>query len=336
MNLLPTEEQQEIIAVIRAFLANEVSVRRYQDNANRGAPYSDPLWQQLVALGWFGIGVAEEAGGMGLSMAEEVLIAREAGRQLVSPTVLGTSFAAHLAAEAGNTAVAQALISGAARAALAVASEVQLVSGRVSASLTVFDGLGADYVVVVDRHQCLLIAAGDLDPRCRESCTDEALAMELARVTTASPVAGSASAASRQRFVLFIAAALAGIAEAARDDAASYARERHQFGQAIGSFQAIAHLCADMAVSAEAAWAQCVYAALELVEGYGSAPAAVASAAVISEKAALGNARDNVQVHGGVGFTVEFDAHYFVKRAHVYRQLMSQAVDTLGTLIPRH
>jgi len=90
---------------------------------------------------------------------------------------------------------------------------------------------------------------------------------------------------------------------------------RQQFGRPIGSFQAVKHRCADMAVRAEVARSLTTFAAVALAEGEETAPRHVAAAKVLATDAALANAADNVQNHGGMGFTWEADAHLYLKRA---------------------
>ena len=114
---------------------------------------------------------------------------------------------------------------------------------------------------------------------------------------------------------------LVGIAEAARDQAAAYAVERMQFGKPIGVFQAVKHRCADMAVRCEAGWSQTCYAALALRDGERDAAFQVSVAKHLAGEAAEENAAANVQIHGGYGYTTEYDAHVLVKRAQVLRAL---------------
>jgi alkylation response protein AidB-like acyl-CoA dehydrogenase len=126
---------------------------------------------------------------------------------------------------------------------------------------------------------------------------------------------------------------LCGVGEEARDQAARYAKERFQFGRAIGVFQAVKHRCADMAVRSEAAWSQTVYAALALRDGHADAGLHVSSAKVLATDAAIENASSNVQVHGGYGFTTEFDAHLLVKRAHVLDRMAGLARIHVATVL---
>ena len=131
----------------------------------------------------------------------------------------------------------------------------------------------------------------------------------------------SADAVLFDRAAVLSAAMLVGLAEAARDQGAAYAQERVQFGKPIGVFQAIKHPCADMAVRCEAAWSQTCYAALALRDGLGDAAFQVSAAKSLAGDAAKDNASANLQIHGGYGFTTEYDAHTLVKRTHVLNAL---------------
>jgi alkylation response protein AidB-like acyl-CoA dehydrogenase len=94
----------------------------------------------------------------------------------------------------------------------------------------------------------------------------------------------------------------------------SYAKTREQFGVAIGSFQAIKHRCADMGMGAALADAQLTFAALSLSEGQPDAAVEVAAARTVAHRTALWNARECVQVFGGIGFTWEHDQHLYLRR----------------------
>ncbi|WP_281376011.1 acyl-CoA dehydrogenase family protein, partial [Pseudonocardia pini] len=124
----------------------------------------------------------------------------------------------------------------------------------------------------------------------------------------------------RLRGVVLAAAALCGVAEACRDRSAEYAKTRTQFGQPIGVFQAVKHRCAEMATRCEAAMSLTSYAALVLAEGRPDAAFQVSSAKLVASAAAIDNAADDVQNHGGMGFTDESGAHLYVRRARLLEQ----------------
>jgi alkylation response protein AidB-like acyl-CoA dehydrogenase len=131
--------------------------------------------------------------------------------------------------------------------------------------------------------------------------------------------------------VLAAAEAL-GVAERAAEMSVDYAKVRQQFGKPIGTFQAIKHRCADMAVRAEVARSSVTYAAVALAEGADGVARHVAMAKVLATGAAIGNATDNIQNHGGMGYTWESDAHLYLKRARLLEHCFGTRAAHLDTL----
>jgi alkylation response protein AidB-like acyl-CoA dehydrogenase len=152
---------------------------------------------------------------------------------------------------------------------------------------------------------------------------DEAVLLERAVASNSAPYAWVSAERSPlpRRAALLICAQLVGVAEAAKDNAVAYAKTREQFGQPIGAFQALKHECAEMAVQCEAAYAQTFFAGLAQNSGLGDCAFECAVASLLTTEAALSNARANIQIHGGIGFTSECDAHRYLKRAHLLSQL---------------
>jgi hypothetical protein len=180
---------------------------------------------------------------------------------------------------------------------------------------------GADVVVVDGMQARLYDAAAFADVR-RVISLDDAVILERAHLAAgARPTVQDAGSNIGRRVSLYNSAQLLGVAEAALKLAVEYAGVREQFGQAIGSFQSIKHRCADMAVAAEAAFAQVFFAGVSQASGQPDAAYQIAAAKVTSAGAALANARSGIQIHGGTGFTAECDAHVFLKRAHLLGQL---------------
>jgi len=155
------------------------------------------------------------------------------------------------------------------------------------------------------------------------SSLDDSIWLERSRAPEQPPLAFSSAADTtlHRRANLLICSQLGGIAEAARDGAVAYAKTRQQFGQPIGAFQAVKHECADMAVRCEIVYAQTFFAGL--IEGGGLIESEFQSAVAgrLAYDAAMKNARANIQIHGGVGFTAECDAHHYLKRVHLLGQL---------------
>jgi alkylation response protein AidB-like acyl-CoA dehydrogenase len=163
---------------------------------------------------------------------------------------------------------------------------------------------------------------------------DELSVREAASITIA-PVAEVAAAdeAIQPRGCTLVAAILVGIAEATCTMSVGYAKTREQFGAAIGSFQAIKHRCADMGVAAALADAQLLFAALSVSEHQPDRDLQVSAARLVAGRAALSNARETIQVYGGMGFTWECDAHFFLKRTHSVRALFGSTRDHQRILV---
>lgn len=304
VDLLPSEEQQLIDDSVRGLLAERLPVERLRETASHAARAERAAWDDFAGLGLFGTGVAEAQGGLGLGAAEECLVARALGRNLVSLSLVAQMAAAHLAAEDGQR---QALIAGTARAAFA---------NRLDAGIAqAIDAEGADWLILLDGGARLIAAPA---PSATVDCIDETVA--LTHVPAGTP--GAPRDAAGDRVSLLLGAYLTGIAQATLDMAVAYAGTREQFGQPIGAFQAIKHGCADMAVRAAAAEAQVLHAAVTLGGGLDDR-AEIACARLLATDAALRNAAANLQVHGAMGFTAECDAHLYLKRARLIAVLGS-------------
>lgn len=321
MDFLPNDEQQQIIDSVRDFFAAEFAVERLRPERLAQDDGGRSKWAAIGELGFFGLGLPERLGGVGYTLAEEMLLFREAGRFLVTPALLAQVLGARIAAEAGQTEIAEALLAGHARAAPMLPLGEARLGAEIAGEFHLFDAQDAAWLVSWNEQAATLTAAEDVEAHA-VGCLDEAL--PLARATVRGLKASIHHAEPitlAHRASVLIAAQLVGIAEAARDMAAEYAKLREQFGQPIGAFQAIKHRCADNAVRAEAAWFQTVFAALSLRGGLGDAAQQVAAAVLVAANAAHENAAINVQVHGGMGYTAECDAHRYVKRARILQRM---------------
>lgn len=308
VDLLPTEDQAAIRDSVAGVLAKELPISRLHDPANTAGAKEREIWPTLAELGLFGLGVAEERGGIGYTLAEAVTVARELGKHLVSPTVMATMLAARIA----GTELLEEVVNGQVRVAFANPL------GDVDFSATdqdfqIVDGAEADYVIVWNDDQVRLYP---LPTALRQiDCIDDTVAMARATVALTEPVANSTSSEDVKAVGLMLSAYLAGMSEATLTMAVEYGKVREQFNQPIGAFQAIKHYCADMARRSEAAVAQTFYATLDTIERGDGDPFEVAAARLLCADAALTNARFNIQIHGGMGYTYEADAHFFLKRA---------------------
>jgi alkylation response protein AidB-like acyl-CoA dehydrogenase len=321
--------------------------------ATRAAMASPPatderLWEQLgeQGLGVLGVHVPEEYGGAGQGFADLAEVVAAAGAALACVPLLSSAVLATYAllGSGDGDACAQvlpAMIDGTSRGALAVHEDNSGWSLVPQAATAVRAGqhwrLSGTKAYVVDGGSAHLLLVSALtaegpslflvgpgtDGVRREAMPALDLTRPLARVTfeeTEARLVGRAGAASRvlSEVMLYASVAIAveqaAIAERVLRGATDYARTRIQFGRAIGSFQAVKHKCADMAIAVETARAVAAHA-VAAADGAGSLAAAAPLAKAYCSDALLAVAGANIQVHGGIGFTWEHSAHLYFKRA---------------------
>jgi alkylation response protein AidB-like acyl-CoA dehydrogenase len=331
IDLTPTDEQDDMISWAGGLLDQELPAEQLMMTDLQSFPVVE-LAGRLAQMGWFGFSAAADQGGAGLRLVDEALMFRELGRRIVPGPLLSTTLAARVAVASGSLAVAADLIGGKRLAGLA---EV-----RTGGDVVVWDAGPADYLLVVDanRSRLSLIStdglpatsfADSIDPFYRLATLEAA---QLPQPIACVEDADAEGLLGHGR--VLVAAVLTGLAEGARDHSAAYAKERVQFGKPIGAFQAVKHRCADTALRAEAAWAQTAVAAIRLADlGPEMAQVDVAAAKVVAGDAAIRNARDNIQNHGGLGYTAENEAHLFLKRSHILANTLGDARSLTGILL---
>jgi alkylation response protein AidB-like acyl-CoA dehydrogenase len=322
MNLAPSPDQVEIARSTASFLAKELPVSRVRELA--ADPHADVIddatWRRFADLGWLALSIPEDQGGVGLGVPEEVLLFRELGRGLVPGPVRSSVLGARVASLAGEFSMVEEIISGERRVGMQVGDVA--IDARPGDLVLQVDGDGGTLSVVIDAER-----VPGVDP-----CT------RFARVTTGGQVAQIDDPTLIDRARVLAAAELLGIIEAICDMSASYAQTRTQFGKAIGSFQAVKHRCADMAIASYATVGQVFQAALLVDAGAPDAAFHAASAYVLAVNGARTSAADNIQNHGGIGYTWEHDAHLYLKRAFLLEHLLgSQRNSYRAVLAPaRH
>jgi alkylation response protein AidB-like acyl-CoA dehydrogenase len=261
---------------------------------------SAETWSSLDALGVFGIGISEELGGSGLGAVEEALIVMRLGRHLAAPSVFATLGAAHAPLNSGATNEFRVRRTA---AAYRCGSRIVTVEDSRADQSLLRDGTGAALYQPA-RRGCKTIE----DRHWLDSLSEGAeLGDPISRFDTLRLL----------RLRLIDAAALSGIAETALDMAVAYAGLREQFGRPIGSFQAVKHHCANMAIDARRARDQTSFAAVAIDDGRPDAELQVECALLVAGSAAIENAGKNIQVHGGIGFSDEADPHLLLKRAQL-------------------
>lgn len=281
----------------------------------------DARWAGFGELGWFSLGLAEADGGVGYGLAEEVLLAEELGRQVAPGPFVAQIVASRLAAAAQLDAAAD-LAAGTLRAAwgepvVSTEGSPAVIGDRTTADLLVQHAEGAAWIVVVSGDEAVLISSEDVEVLADVAPLDPSTPLRRVRANAVIPGASDPSGATARWATTLVSAQMAGLAEATCAMSVEYAKEREQFGQPIGSFQAVKHRCADMAARAEAAITQTRWAALTVDASGPDGAFEVEAARVMATRAALTNAEVNVQNHGGIGFTWEHPAHRYVTRARL-------------------
>jgi alkylation response protein AidB-like acyl-CoA dehydrogenase len=278
------------------------------------------LFRDLGDLGIWGCGLPEAVGGVGLSATEESLIYRELGRHLLSPAIFALTLGAHLLSQLKGK-LLSSFIDGSARVGIANPRGRVSLAARSDGDVHLFDCAEAEWVLISDENGAGLFCRDDFAEIQPVPSMDNLVTLHRARLVDARPSFWAAAPDLHERALLLLSAFAVGIAEATRDMAVEYAKTREQFGRPIGSFQAIKHICADMAIRCEAAVCQTAFASLVLAEGHDGLAFHTTSSKLVAAASAIKNASQNIQVHGAIGFTAEADPHLFLKRAHVIEQL---------------
>lgn len=315
MDLLPSAEQQQIIDTIKDFLVNEASVDRLREFSAIGNPDFE-LWPQLGELGFLGLGLPEDKGGVGLSAGEEMLVFQQFGYHLLSPAIFGIVLGARIAAFAGEVELRDELLSGTMRVGLA--NSRGLAGGPRDYHL--FEADEADVILLIEESNAALYPRDAFEQIARVNATDAVLVLERATLSNAARPRAEVPVKVdnvHARALMLMGAYAVGIGEGARDLAIEYAKVREQFGKPIGFFQAIKHMCADMAIRSEAALCQASFASLVIDEGSPDTNFHAVASKIVACETAIKNAADCVQVHGAFGFTAEANVHHYLKRAHV-------------------
>ncbi|WP_312858146.1 acyl-CoA dehydrogenase family protein [Pseudonocardia pini] len=351
MTLTFTDEQEELRASVRRFLADKSpseAVRRWMESEEGHDP---AVWRQMAEqLGLQGLALPEEYGGAGYGPVELGIVLEEMGRALLpAPFLSSVALAGQALAVSGDDAAKQrwlpGIVDGTRTAALAVSEEGSswtLEGVRTTATpkgegwalegtkTFVIDGGSADLLLVVARTDegPALFAVEGADGVSRSPLTALDPTRRLAHVTLeAAPAVRVGPAGDQAGYlrdvldlaIVALAAEQVGAAQACLDLSVEYAKIRVQFGRPIGSFQAIKHKCADMLLEVESAKSAVYNAAsvaAERIAGAGEElPIAAALAGAYCSTTAVHAAKETVQIHGGIGYTWEHDAHLYLKRA---------------------
>ncbi len=350
MNFEFSAEQMQLKDGARRFLADKCPPSAVRKILESDASYDKALFRGLAEMGYLGAAIPEEYGGLGLGYLELCVIAEELGRALAPVPVSSSIFlVAEILKAAGSDAQKKAwlpkLAAGEIIGALAAAEGVGAVRpAKVQASVSggalsgekspVLDGDIADIAIVLAR------SAPGKDARGLSLYLVDLQGAGVARekLETIDPTRGQAKIAfngvkaeligeqgegwrlyeeALDRAAILTGFEQIGGADRALEMARDYALQRFAFGRPIGSFQAIKHMLADMYVSATLARSNGYFGAYALSSGAADLPEAAATVRVSATKAFQHCAKNNIQVHGGMGFTWAFDCHLFYRRSNL-------------------
>lgn len=322
MSATLTDEQSAARELVRSWAAGAGAPEAVRE-IERGRPDAwQPLYRGLAELGLFGVAVPEAAGGAGGSIADLCAMVEEAARALIPGPVASTALATLVISD---PAVLQDLSNGATTAGVALEAELRDDSGRVSGSAAFVLG-GADsglLLLPVDEHVVLVDASSPGVTVTALDATD--FSRPLAKVELDS-VPATRLDVPRSRFTdlaaTVLAAEAAGVAGWTLDAAADYAKVREQFGKPIGSFQAVKHMCAEMLLRSQQISVAAADACTAAETGGAQFAISAAVAAAVGADAARANAKDCIQVLGGIGITWEHDAHLYLRRALAIGQFL--------------
>lgn len=360
MNLDFSDDQKQLQEQVRRFLADRCPPSAVRAILEGPEPFDRALYKGLGDLGVLGAAIPEEYGGVGLSHLELCLVAEELGRALApvpaaSSIYLAAEFLLHAGSDAQKRAWLPRLASGEAVGTFAfVEGGGRMSPDKIHAAVKdsrlsgvkspVPDGDSADVAIVAARsgggrgEGAISLFLVDLAGPgvARESLETIDPTRSYAKLAfdgaAVEPLGGEGEGWRIAEMVMDRAAILMafeqlGGADRALEMARDYALERMAFGRQIGSFQAIKHMLADMYVSATLARSNAYYGAWALATGAAELPIAAATARVSATQAFQHCAKNNIQVHGGMGFTWAFDCHLFYRRSNA----LALALGSLST-----
>jgi alkylation response protein AidB-like acyl-CoA dehydrogenase len=347
MNFAFTEEQEQLRQFVRSFLQDKSSESAVREQMETERGYDAAVWKQMAdQLGLQSLIVPEEYGGQGFSFVELGVVLEEMGRALLCAPyfsgVLATTALVHAGDEAAKKAHLPGIASGETIATLAFTEEsgkwdesgitMEASASGDGHSLSgvksfVIDGHTADLIIVAARTGAgvsLFAVAGDAGGLTREALSTMDQTRKQAKLTFDNTPATLIGTEGEGWNVLSTVLDLAAVALAAEqvggaqyvlEMAVQYAKDRVQFGRPIGSFQAIKHKCADMLLEVESAKSAAYYGLWCAAELNDELPSVASLAKAYCSEAYFHAAAENIQIHGGIGFTWEHPAHLYFKRA---------------------
>jgi alkylation response protein AidB-like acyl-CoA dehydrogenase len=348
MNFAFSEEQEELRRTVRSFLeqkSSEAEVRRLMETEQG---YDEAVWKQMgEQMGLQGLAIPEEYGGSGYSYIELIVVLEEMGRRLLAAPYFSTVvLAANTLLQCGDDAAKKEHLPGIASGETIATLAITEANGRwdeegitLQASgsgdswtldgekMFVIDGHVADLILVAAKTGAgtsLFAVQGDAQGLTRTPLATMDQTRKQAKLTfsgTPAKLIGTDGQGWQTLSTVLdlaavgLAAEQVGGAQLVLEMAVQYAKDRIQFGRPIGSFQAIKHKCADMLLEVESAKSAAYYAGWCAAEMNDELPSVASLAKAYCSEAYFHAAAENIQIHGGIGFTWEHPAHLYFKRA---------------------
>jgi alkylation response protein AidB-like acyl-CoA dehydrogenase len=364
MKLAPSPEQLELRDSVRRFLADRMPLQRVRELMESAHETDEKIWSYTASqLGLQAIAIPEEYGGSGFTFAEQAIVLEELGAALYPGPYLASAVIAATALLASSDEGAKrdllpGIASGETVATLAFTEDdgswepdsIRLAATRTDSGFApsgrwtleghksfVLDGHAASMILAVaktDSGLSLFAAQADAPGLTRKQLPTLDQTRRLARLEFSSVPARPIGAPGEATAILSRTLDIAAIAQAAEqlggaqralDMAVSYAKVRYQFGRPIGSFQAIKHRCADLLLEVESLRSAVGYAAAAVAEDSAEVPVVAALVKALASDTYFHVAAENIQIHGGIGFTWEHDAHLYFKRAKASELFLGDA-----------
>jgi alkylation response protein AidB-like acyl-CoA dehydrogenase len=310
-----TPEQLEFRDSVAAFLANECTPEHLRKLLKEDVRFSKERWKGLADLGVMGFFVPEDKGGLGLSAVDFVLIAEACGlaalpENFVEQAAIAMPLFAGCVTGPGHDEIMSLFAQGETLIGMPVPGLQTFSDADIASVIILSDRDGR--VLAVPRDGYDVTPVESIDPFRRLFTVEiKNNVLEVADAALGSQLWTE----SMERGALFAAAQLVGLAQGMINMAVAYAKERKQFGQAIGSFQAVKHHLASAQVAIEFARPAVYKAAYAVAHDIGTAQVATSHAKIAAGDAAMQAAKVAIQVHGAMGYTFEVDLHLWMKRA---------------------
>ena len=328
MAIAITEDHQALASTASEFLQKRQARRAARELLEAESEPMPEMWDDIINLGWLGLHVPEEYGGSGYGLEELVVVVEEMAKAVAPGPFVPTVAASAVLVAAGDDASRKKLLPGLADGSLtgaaALEGSVTVSGGTATGEVGPVLGGGLAKVILVRAGQDVAVVEvgpgvdvsvpRNMDPTRRSA----EIRLDKAPVT----VLAGAGQILIDLTRIILAADAVGVAREATDMGAAYAKQRLQFGRVIGTYQAVKHHCANMAVATELATSAVWDATRAMSVGGEQLSYAAAVAAVLAADAADLCANLNTQVHGGIGMTWEHDAHLFMRRATTLLSLL--------------